>query len=281
MVRAGVVRRERLHGGLISDTWRVSLSDGTTVVRKEGRGVPADLYAVEASSLDALRIPGAPAVPRVLGVGSDWLELEDFGAQVDSATLPYAADDPWWDGYGRALANLHGCTYGRCGWWQDTYWGTMRMDNRWCASAVEFYAEQRFRWILRRQNIQRLVPERQRHQVDRLAGCLDTIVPPQPACLNHGDLWAGNRAVTSDGRPGMLDPFVHVGWASCDLHNCVQYGGFPERFFAAYRESRWLPPDWRDHVRPFFILHHLALIDQGFGDPETWAEFAAVLDRYT
>ena len=40
------------------------------------------------------------------------------------------------------------------------------------------------------------------------------------------------------------------------------------------------PADWREHVRPFFVLHHLGLIDQGFGDAETWAEFAAVLDRY-
>jgi fructosamine-3-kinase len=272
--------RERLHGGLISATWRIHLPDGTTRVRKEGVGLPAGLYAVEARSLAALRVPGAPAVPRVLGVGPDWLELEDLGPQVPCDALPHPAEDPWWDGYGRALAHLHGCTYSRCGWWEDTYWGTMRMDNRWNADGAAFYAEQRFRWFLRRPAIQRLVPEAQRRQVDRLAERIGAIVPPQPACLNHGDLWAGNRAVTRDGRPAMIDPCVHAGWASCDLHNCLQYGGFPERFFAAYRECRWLPADWRDHARPFFVLHHLGLIDQGFGDAETWMEFRQVLTRF-
>lgn len=280
MVRPGVTRLARLHGGLISATWRVRLDDGATAVLKEGAGVPTDLYAVEAASLGALRVPGAPAVPAVLGHGAGWLLLQDFGPQPTWDELPRPADDPWWEGYGRAMAHLHGCTYGRCGWWHDTYWGTMRMDNRWCADGAAFYAEQRFRWFLRRPNIRARVPEREQRLVDALAGRIGAIVPPQPACLNHGDLWAGNRAITPDGRPAMIDPFVHAGWASCDLHNCLQYGGFPERFFAAYREARWLPPDWRDHSRPFFVLHHLGLIDQGFGDAETWAEFREVLGRY-
>ena len=277
---ASAVRRERLYGGLISATWRLHLPDGGSVVLKQGDGVPADLYAVEAAGLAALRVPGAPAVPAVLGHAPDWLLLEDLGDQGRWEDLPHAADDPWWDGFGRAMAALHGCTYGRCGWRHDTYWGTMRMDNRWQADGAAFYAEQRFRWFLRRPAIIRLVPVERRRQVDLLAERLGGIVPPQPACLNHGDLWAGNRAITRDGRPAMIDPFVHAGWASCDLHNCVQYGGFPDRFFDAYRESRWLPPDWRDHVQPFFVLHHLGLIDQGFGDGETWDEFVRVLDRF-
>lgn len=273
-------RLERLHGGLISATWRVALPTGGTAVLKLAPSAPPDLFAVEAAALAALRVPGGPAVPAVLGHGRGWLLLEDLGRQCAWDVLPHPSDDPWWDGYGRALAHLHGCTYGRCGWWHDTYWGTMRMDNRWCADGAEFYAEQRFRWFLRRPAIVRLVPTTVRRRIDGLAGRLAAIVPAQPACLNHGDLWAGNRAVARDGAPAMLDPFVHAGWASCDLHNCLQYGGFPERFFAAYRECRWLPPDWREHVRPFFVLHHLGLIDQGFGDDETWRELAQVLDRY-
>jgi len=275
------LRRERLHGGMINVTWRLHLPDGSSAVLKQGRDVPSDLYAVEAAGLNALRVPGAPVVPEVLGHGRDWLLLEDLGDQGQWEDLPRPANDPWWDGFGRAMAHLHGCTYNRCGWWHDTYWGTMRMDNRWNADGAAFYAEQRFRWFLRRSDICRLVPGHRRRQVDILAARLASIVPPQPACLNHGDLWAGNRACTRDGRPAMIDPFVHAGWASCDLHNCVQYGGFPERFFDAYRESRWLPSDWRDHVQPFFVLHHLGLIDQGFGDRETWDEFVRILDRFT
>src|SRR6185369_13852565 len=161
-----------------------------------------------------------------------------------------------------------------------TYWGTMRMDNRWCADGHEFYAEQRFRWFLRRPAIRQLVPDSERQAIDRLAGRLRHLVPEQAAGLCHGDLWAGNRAITSAGEPAAIDPCVHAGWAECDLHNCLQYGGFPERFFAAYIESHPLEPGWRERIRIFYVLHHLGLIVQGFGDAETWAELRAVLTRY-
>lgn len=276
----GAVRAsEALHGGLISATSRLRCQGGTCVL-KRGSGVPPDLYANEAAALSALRVPGAPVVPLVLGHGADWLLLEDLGPQPAWDDRLRPSDDPFWEAYGRAMAHWHGRLYGRCGWDGHTYWGTMRMDNRWCADGWEFYAEQRYRWFLRRRTTWERLSEAQRAGVDRLAGRLRRLIPAQSACLNHGDLWAGNRAITRDGRPAALDPFVHAGWAECDLHNCLQYGGFPEAFFSAYRESHPLEPGWRERIRIFFVLHHLSLIDQGFGDPETYAELDAVLARY-
>lgn len=277
---AAVAAAEPLHGGLISATSRLRCADGRTCVVKTGRGVPPDLYAVEAASLEALAIPGAPAVPRVLGHGVDWLLLQDLGPQPAWDATLRSADDPFWDAYGRAMAQWHGRLYGRFGWDGHTYWGTMRMDNRWCADGAAFYAEQRYRWFLRRPTTWDRLSAAQRAGVDRLAGRLPALIPPQPPCLNHGDLWAGNRAVTATGAPAAIDPFVHAGWAECDLHNCLQYGGFPPRFFDAYRESHPLEPGWRERIRIFYVLHHLGLIDQGFGDAETCAELDAVLARY-
>lgn len=270
---------EPLHGGLISATSRLRCPGGTCVL-KLGRAVPPDLYAVEAESLDRLRVPGGPVLPRPLGHGTGWLLLEDLGPQPAWDDPLRGPDDPFWEAYGRAVAQWHGRLFSRCGWHRDTYWGTMRMDNRWCADPWEFHAEQRFRWFLRRPAIVRQLPAATRRAIDRLAGRLRELIPPQPPCLCHGDLWAGNRAVAADGSPAALDPFVHAGWAECDLHNCLQYGGFPPRFFDAYRESHPLEPGWRERIRIFYVLHHLGLIDQGFGDAETWAELHDVLARH-
>jgi fructosamine-3-kinase len=274
-----VLAAEPLHGGLISATARLRCRGGTCVV-KRGSGVPPDLYAIEAAALTALRVPGAPVVPEVLSHGPDWLLLEDLGPQPAWDDRLRAPDDPFWEAYGRGMAHWHGRLYGRCGWDGHTYWGTMRMDNRWCADGWDFYAEQRYRWFLRRSTTWERLSEAQRAGVDRLAGRLRRLIPAQSACLNHGDLWSGNRAITRDGRPAAIDPFIHAGWAECDLHNCLQYGGFPDAFFSAYRESHPLEPGWRERIRIFFVLHHLGLIDQGFGDPETYGELDAVLARY-
>ncbi len=273
------VATETLHGGLISTTLRLRCAGGS-VVLKTGV-VPPDLYAIEADSLAVLALPGCPAVPAVLGHGHDWLLLEDLGPQPAWDAALYPDDRIFWEDYGRAFAHLHGRLYGRCGWHHDTYWGRMRMDNRWQADGHAFYAEQRYRWFLRRPGIRSRLDAGRLAAIDRLAERLPRLIPAQSPCLNHGDLWAGNRAATAAGRPAMLDPFLHVGWAECDLHNCVQYGGFPEPFFAAYLECHPLEPGWRERVRIFFVLHHLGLIDQGFGDLETGLELDAVLGRYT
>ena len=191
-----------------------------------------------------------------------WLLLEDLGPQVSMNALPLPADDPAWDDYGRAYARLHGRLSSRCGWEHDTYWGLMRMDQRWNSDPVAFYAEQRFAWFMRRPTTARWLTAADRRGLERVAANLGRLIPPQPPCLNHGDCWAGNRMRAPEGGLAAIDPFIHYGWAECDLHNCLQFGGFPPRFFDAYRESHPLEPGWRDRIQVFYLLHLLGMLDQ-------------------
>lgn len=255
-----IVAVKRLTDGCISLTHRLIAADGRTAVLKQRADAPWDLFACEAQALAAL----APSlrVPAVWGHGPGWLLLEDLGPQASMDELPLPADDPAWDDYGRAFARLHGRLGSRCGWEHDTYWGLMRMDQRWNPDPVAFYAEQRFAWFLRRPTTARWLTADDRRGIDRVAGNLATLIPPQPICLNHGDCWAGNRMRAPEGGLAVIDPFLHYGWAECDLHNCLQFGGFPPRFFDAYRESHPLEPGWRDRIQVFYLLHLLGMLDQ-------------------
>ncbi len=113
-----------------------------------------------------------------------------------------------------------------------------------------------------------------------VAGRLRALIPPQPPCLNHGDSWAGNRARAPDGRPALIDPFIHYGWAEMDLHNCLMYGGFPPRFFDAYSESHPLEPGWRERIPVLFIPHLLALVDYQIELAEVMPWLARLLNRF-
>lgn len=276
-----VVAASPLADGCISRTRRLVTADGRTVVLKERADVPGELYRWEAEGLDALRSVPGWQVPAVLGVARGWLLLEDLGPQVSWDRLPFAAEDPMWETFGRALAHCHGQVVSRCGWRHDTYWGLMRMDNRWCADGYEFYAEQRFRWFLRRPVLERMLTADDRRGVDRLAERLPLLVPRRQACLNHGDLWAGNRARTVDGRPAVIDPFIQYGWDLCDLHNIRMFGGFPPRFIDAYRESHPLDPEWVEQTEVFDVLHLLGMLDQGIDDSDALAWLRRLLRRFT
>jgi fructosamine-3-kinase len=273
-----IARAQPLVDGCISVTRRLTSTAGRSVVLKECAGAPPDLYRFEAEALQAL----APSlrVPQVLGFGPRWLLLEDLGPQVSMNALPLPADDPAWDEYGRAFAHLHGRLASRCGWHHDTYWGLMRMDQRWSADPYEFYAEQRFAWFMRRPTTARWLTADDRRGLDAVAMNLRTLIPQQSACLNHGDLWAGNRMRAPEGGLAAIDPFIHYGWAECDLHNCLQFGGFPPRFFAAYEESHPLAPGWRERVQVFYLLHLLGMLDQNIEASEALPWLRRLIKRF-
>ena len=77
---------------------------------------------------------------------------------------------------------------------------------------------------------------------------------PEPPARLHGDLWAGNRLVGSDGRNWLIDPAAHAGHREFDLAMMGLFGGFGPECFAAYEEAFPLGAGWRDRV----ALHQLA-----------------------
>jgi protein-ribulosamine 3-kinase len=105
------------------------------------------------------------------------------------------------------------------------------------------------------------------HGMDRsLLGLGDTLVDriggffcsyqPQPSLL-HGDLWSGNAAALPDGVAVIYDPAVYRGDREADLAMAELFGGFPDTFYAAYREAWPLDAGYETRKNLYNLYHIL------------------------
>ena len=208
--------------------------------RKHDPNAPADFFDVEAAALEWLREADAVAVPRVLSVGPDHIELE----RIEHGQWTRSADER----FGRELAALHRSGVPVFGGERGAYIGPLPMPNEPAVEWPAFYALQRVEPFLRGVPLEaRAVIERVIERIDDLAG------PPEPPARIHGDLWRGNVLADRAGTPWVIDPAAHGGHRETDLAMMRLFGGFGEACFDAYDEAFPLADGWRDRV----ALHQL------------------------
>ena len=254
----------RVRGGDISAAWRVE-TDGGSVFVKTGAPSAADGFAAEADGLLGLSSSGAVRVPKVLAHGStesdayialEWLELGSPDAAVAER-------------FGRQLAALHRVSSDRHGWRRDNTIGRTPQKNAWSESWLEFFGQRRLRCQLElagERGYDRELGAIGARLLDALPGLLGEH-EPRPSLL-HGDLWAGNFAACQ-GEPVMFDPAVHFGDRETDLAMTQLFGGFPPRFYAAYREAWPLAPGAERRVelyQLYHVLNHLNLFGGAYLD---------------
>ena len=251
-----ITAREPVGGGCIGAAWSLRTAGGDWFV-KLGPGDPAD----EADGLqrlatcDALRTPQVHAHGRCGDTG--WLLLE---------RIELRRRDPRCDErLGRALAELHRITATRFGLERDNRIGATAQPNGRLDDWATFWRERRIGFQLR------LAAD---HGVrfaagERLLGRIDDLLDghrPVPSLL-HGDLWSGNAAADADGVPVLFDPAVWFGDRECDLAMAELFGGFDDRFDAAYREAWPLDagyPRRRDLYQLYHVLNHVNLFGGGY-----------------
>jgi len=244
---------ESVGGGCIHSAVQVRTSHGSWFAKWNDRSAPG-LFLSEAEGLRALRRAAPPgvAIPEVLcalppGDGRPACIVMEY--------LPPARerDD---EALGRGLAAIHAREAPGFGFPLTTYCGPTAQDNRESPSWVEFYGERRLAPLLRRLEEEDRIGPEERRVFDRLIERLPALLPhaPRPALI-HGDLWSGNALATSRG-PALVDPAC----AACDREMefgiTTLFGGFSERFFAAYEEALPLPPGWRER-NSLYQLYHL------------------------
>ncbi|MFF0264595.1 fructosamine kinase family protein [Kribbella sp. NPDC004536] len=266
------ISAEPLEGGYASKTFRVRTTRGRSVVVKTQEDVPADLYALEADGLDALRAPGGFAVPSVLQVTPTFIVLTDLGTAEPSPT--------YWQDAGRALALQHRQTADRFGYHRDNYLGVLPQRNPWSTDGHAFFAEHRLLRYLEEPNCHNQLPFDVRRRLERVANRLGELIPPQPPSLLHGDLWHGNLLPSPSGGPAMIDPAVYYGWPEADLATLLIYGHLSESLFTAYEEIHPLTPGWRDRL-PLLHLRELLCITAHTPDvPDTVSEISTILKDF-
>ena len=218
----------------------------------------------EVAGLAALRETGTIRVPAVgrygLADGQAFLELE----YLDMRSLDRAAGTT----LGRQLAALHRHGGERFGWPADNFIGLGVQPNGWMDSWPRFFAERRLRpqlALARSNGADRLTLQDGEELCEKVAAFFVN-GHPAPSLL-HGDLWGGNAGMLPDGTPVVFDPACYYGDREADIAMAELFGGFPESFYAAYREA-W-PLDSGYEARKtlynlYHILNHFNIFGAGY-----------------
>jgi fructosamine-3-kinase len=242
----GLADAKRLHGGSLSEIWRLVLADGREVVAKTG---PQPRR--EARMLSAIRAAGAPA-PGVVAVDDDVLVIEALPAGGSLAAAGASL--------GEALRVLHATTGDAYGWADDYAFASVPIPNGAVDDWPTFWAERRLAMP------GAALPAPFAHRIQRIAARLrDRLPAAPPAALLHGDLWSGNVLVAGTRVTGLIDPACYYGHGEVDLAMLALFGmpggdfttayGTPEPGFAERRPIYQLWPAIV-HVRLFGSAYH-------------------------
>lgn len=247
-LRQDIVSVDRLSGGDVAEAYRVELSDGRRVFAKTHSDPPPGFFSTEAAGLRWLRQADTVAVPDVVAVSDDppllvleWIEEGTRGPLTEER-------------FGHELAQLH-LTGAVCFGRKDLRTtGSRRLPNDPCANWSEFLRERRFLPLADLAEQAAALPTGTIRDLRGLAHSLETLVgPEEPPARLHGDLWAGNRLIDTDGVSWLIDPACFGGHREFDLAMMRLFGGFGDAVEASYCEVSPLATGWEDRV----LLHQV------------------------
>lgn len=250
-------------GGCINESYCIE-SNGQRFFVKLNSAGNLPMFEAEASGLQeiydshTLRVP----VPVCWGGNetSAWLVLEYL--EMDSAGRSGA------ESLGQGLAAMHRYSSGKFGWVRANTIGVTPQVNKFSSDWIQFWREHRLGYQLQ---LARANGHTGKLQIrgEQLMAELAIFFPgplPVPSLL-HGDLWSGNYAFDSAGKPLLFDPAVYYGDRETDLAMTELFGGFPATFYAAYREVYPLDPGYATRkilYNLYHILNHLNLFGGGY-----------------
>ena len=244
LLRRPVLDVRRLAGGDLSQVFRLSLQDGSTIIAKHSATA-----IEEAAMLRTISASGAPA-PIVHAADGEWLLIEEVDQDGDVSAA--------WPDLARILGLLHAARESRYGWPADHCFGPVRIENGWAETWPSFWAERRLRCHLPH------IPADLARRIERLVDRIDTILPGRPAAaLLHGDLWGGNILVAGGKVQALIDPACYYGDREVDLAMLGLFDRPPPFFFDALA----LDPGWRGRqpiYRLWPLLVHLRLFGHSY-----------------
>lgn len=255
-----MIGRQPVYGGDINRSFRLSLSDGTSVFMKCNEAENVAFFECETEGLNALRRTETIGVPKPLAVGVDEAKNISF-LLMEYLTPASRRRQDYWETLGHELAQMHrwnadelgtGFHYG---FRSDNYIGATPQKNRPKPDWITFFRECRL--IPQLQMAEHWLDTQTRQRCDRLLEHLDAFLeePAFPSLL-HGDLWSGNVVCGPDGKAWILDPAVYVGSFEAELAMTELFGGYPPAFYEAYREVNQIDSGYRDR-RDLYNLYHM------------------------
>jgi len=265
-----IADRQSVSGGCINQGYRVRSKQAQYFVKLNDAD-KLEMFVAEALGLKQMLATKAIAVPQPVCWGTagnnsyivlQWLDL---GRGRDND----------WTEMGLQLAAMHRQgTRDRFGWEINNTIGSTTQINSWMSNWADFFAEQRIGYQLdlakRRGGSfadRAASPKENRSRVVEAVRARLEGHQPQ-ASLLHGDLWSGNAAVGSDGKPVIFDPATYYGDREADLAMTELFGGFPTAFYSGYNEAWQLDSGYsqrKNIYNLYHILNHFNLFGGGYG----------------
>ncbi|PIF05200.1 MAG: hypothetical protein CSA36_07940 [Draconibacterium sp.] len=252
-------------GGCIHNATLIETTAGNFFV-KWNEYAPGDIFLREAESLTELKkaVEGELVVPSVLVAKS-------IGQTPGFLVLEYLQEGRCGNDeemLGRGLAKLHSFKAEMFGFHQNNYCGETLQDNKWKTKWCDFFIENRLLSLLNLIKEKRNLSSAELSIFDRLLGRIPKLLPETLSpVLIHGDLWSGNYMLTLSG-PALIDPACYYADREMEFGIITMFGGFSQRFFAAYSEINPLPGDWQDRnllYQLYHVLNHFLLFGGGYG----------------
>jgi protein-ribulosamine 3-kinase len=249
-------------GGSIAASYQAVTGDGGTLFIKTEPSFP-DMFEKEARGLKSLAAGNAVRIPEVIGVNEEILILE-FLPSVEKQLPSFHS------ALGSAVARLHRNTNPEFGFTEDNYIGATPQVNRPTSTSwKEFFVVHRLEYQVRLAERNHYDDREITSLVHRVERMIDRLVPEdgEPPALLHGDLWSGNVLCLGDGTPALIDPAVYYGHREMELGMTRLFGGFDERFYAAYHETYPLNDEWERRTDLYSLYHlfnHLNLFGRSY-----------------
>ncbi len=251
-------------GGGCINTTVVIQDNGRSYFVKLNDGPRLPMFEAESDGLREIAASNSVRVPQPVCAGvsghQSYLVLEYI------AFAPCGEQGP--ERLGQQLADMHRTQQKTFGWRRDNTIGSTPQVNTLAADWVTFWQHHRLEYQLRLAAAQGHRGDLQR-KGERLLSDLVLLFPhyTPTASLLHGDLWSGNVAYDTQGQPVIYDPAVYYGDREADIAMTELFGGFPPRFYQAYRDTWPLDPDYsvRKHLYNLYhVLNHLNLFGRGY-----------------
>lgn len=260
LLEATVVSSRPVRGGDTSNAFRIELDGKGLVFAKTHPDPPAEFFSTEAQGLAWIRNARAVSVPRTVGWADDdvpflalqWIDEGSPGPETDAE-------------FGRSLAHLHRAGAQSFGREDKKTTGSLALPNQPCDTWSEFHVTQRLLPLIDRAAEADALSRKVLRDIERVADRIDILAGDrEPAARLHGDLWAGNRIVDTEGNNWLIDPAAHGGHREFDLAMMRLFGGFGESCFAAYDEVFPLMDGWTKRL-PLLQLPPLVVHAVKFG----------------
>ena len=242
-------------GGCINNALKIKTNIGDFFLKWNANG-PADIFIREAESLnelkkatgDSLQIPEV-VVSRIVDNTPGFLVQEYFPIQVSNNKSE--------EQLGRGLAIIHKYKNENFGFYNNNYCGATTQNNTWKPNWVDFFSDNRLRFLLNLINKERPLPVSELKVYEKLLGRIPKLIPDfSDPVLIHGDLWSGNYMISTNG-PVLIDPASYFADREMEFAIITMFGGFSSTFYSAYNETNPLPADWRNRNLLYQLYHVL------------------------